>query len=79
MCTDAKDYEKLTKMYGSLVFGKVYDKDSGGFKKNHVVWNRERICNVSSTWPVCGKGRAEAFFYTQALKSREGRCKFLQF
>ena len=44
MCTDENDNEELTKMYGPLCW-QGYDKDSGpgGFKKNHVVWNHERI------------------------------------
>ena len=42
MCTDEKDIEELTKMYGPLCW-QVYDKDPGGFQENHVVRNYERI------------------------------------
>ena len=33
MCTDEKDNEELTKMYGPLCW-QGYDKDPGGFKKS---------------------------------------------
>ena len=42
MCTDEKDIEELTKMYGALCW-QGYVKDPGGFKKNHVVWDHEGI------------------------------------
>ena len=45
MCTNEKDNEELTKMYGPLCW-QGYDNDPGGFKK---------------TWSKCGKGREEAF------------------
>ena len=61
MCTDEKDTEELTKMFGPLCW-QGYDKDPGGFKKN--IWYgimKEFDCKVSSTWSVNGKVRAEAF------------------
>ena len=42
MCTEENDDEELTNMYGPSCWQGL-DKDSGGFKKNHVVWDYERI------------------------------------
>ena len=39
MCTDEKDIEELTKMYGPLCW-QGYDKNPGGFKQ---IWDHERI------------------------------------
>ena len=54
-CTDEKDEEELTKMYGPLCWQR-YDKDPDDFKK--TMWYgimKEFGCKVSSTWSVCGK------------------------
>ena len=61
MCTDEKDEEELTKMYGPLCW-QGYDKDPGGFKR--TMWYgimKEVDCKVSSTWSVCGRKREETF------------------
>ena len=42
MCTDEKGIEELSEMYGPLCW-QGYVKNPGGFKKNHVVWDHERI------------------------------------
>ena len=58
-------------MYGPSCW-QGYDKDPGGFKKKHVVWDHERIwCKVSSTWSVCGKVRAEAYTHKHLGKDRK--------
>ena len=61
MCTDEKDIEELTKMYGALCW-QGYVKDPGGFKK--IMWYgimKEFDCKVSSTWSVCEREKEEAF------------------
>ena len=60
MYRDKKDIEELTKMYAPLCW-QGYDKGPGGVKK--TMWYgimKEFDCKVSSTWSVCGKGRAQA-------------------
>ena len=42
MCTNENEEEELTKLYGPLCW-QGYDKDPGGFKKNCVLWDYERI------------------------------------
>ena len=71
MCTDENDNEELTKMYGPLCW-QGYDTDPGGEQIMRCGIMKEFDCKVSSTWSVCGKVRAEAF-YTQALKPISGR------
>ena len=61
MCTDEKDEEELTKMYGPLCW-QGYDKDPGGCKR--TLWYgimKEVDCKVSSAWSVCGRKREETF------------------
>ena len=61
LCTDENDEEELTKMYGPLCW-QGHDKDPGCFKKimGYGIM-KEFDCQVSSTWSVCCKVRAEAF------------------
>ena len=60
MCTDEKDIEELTKMYGALCW-QGYVKDPGGFKKSWYGIMKEFDCKGSSTWSVCEREKEEAF------------------
>ena len=57
-------------MYDPLCW-QGYDKDPGGFKT--TMWYEIMLqfdCKVSSTWSVCGKGRAEAFTHRHLNQDR---------
>ena len=66
-------------MYGPLCW-QGYEKDPGGFKKTMWFRDSERIdCKVSSTWSVCGKGRAEAFTHRHLSQDKKEEISQLDY
>ena len=75
MCTDEKDIEELTEMYGPLCW-QGYDKDPGGFKK--TMWyeiKKEFDCKVSCAQSECGKGREKMPLRTD-IQAQERKRNF---
>ena len=76
MCTDENDNEELLGIYGPLCW-QGYVKDPGGFKKNHVVWDHERIWLQGILCVICVWKRKRRGLYAQThTKSRKERRIF---
>ena len=55
------------------------DKDPGGFKKKWYGTMKECQCEVSSTWSVCGKGRAEVFTHRHLSQDKKEEISQLDY
>ena len=74
MCTDENEEEELTKMYGPMI--------QAASKKKKNVWYgimNEFDCEVSSTWSVCGEGRAEAFTHRHLRQDKKEQVSQLEY
>ena len=71
MCTDEKDIEELTTMYGPLCW-QGYDKDPGGFKQMWYGIMKEFNCKATSTWSVCGIKRENTFTHRHSSPGEKG-------